>query len=205
MAPLGWLPWDVVRDTWGVVQVALLAVLTGPFAGPLAVTQPIRVELVFGNVNLLIAAVALLALRWPALWSIPILLKVTPGIGLLWFVSRREWRALAVASLITGLIVLCSFAMAPGLWFDWTSALFASSEIHPELPLPPPWPIRIAMASAMIWMGARRNWAWVVPVAVLLSLGHLWLSSLTIALGAIGWMFWNVMRHGSLGWREAGR
>ena len=202
MAPLGLLPWDVVRDGWAAAQVGLLALLTGPLAGPLALSQPVRVELVFGNVNLLIAAVALIGLRWPAMWSIPIMLKVTPGIGLLWFVARREWRALVVASVTTGLIVLVSVALTPTLWVDWARALVASSEIHPELPLVPPWPVRIALASAMIWIGARRDWAWVVPVAVLLSLGHLWLSSLTIALGAIGWLFWKVMRQGSFAWRE---
>jgi hypothetical protein len=205
MAPLGVLPWDFVRDAWGIVQIGLLALLTGPLAGPLAFTQPVRVELVFGNVNLLIAAVALVGLRWPALWSIPILLKVTPGIGLLWFVARREWPALALAALTTGLIVSVSIVLAPGLWLDWGRALVASSEIHPDLPLVPPWPIRIAMASAMIWIGARRDWAWVVPVATLLSLGHLWLSSLTIALGAVGWLFWKILRQGSYGWGETTR
>jgi hypothetical protein len=205
IAPLNLLPWELVRDAWGIAQVGLLVVLTGPFAGALALTQPVAVELVFGNVNLLIAATALLAVRWPALWSIPILIKVSPGIGLLWFVARREWRSLAVALVVTGLIVLISFALAPGLWVDWLRALVASSAIHPELPLVPPWPVRLAIASALIWIGARRSWLWIVPIAVLLSLGHLWLSSLTIALGAIAWPFWKVLKDGSLESREATR
>ena len=79
------------REAWGVAQIGLLAALVGPLAVPLALTQPVRLELVFGNVNLLIAGAVLIGLRWPALWSIPILMKVTPAGGLLWFVARREW------------------------------------------------------------------------------------------------------------------
>ncbi len=39
----------------------------------------------------------MIGFRYPAAWSLILLTKITPGIGLLWFAVRREWRALAIA------------------------------------------------------------------------------------------------------------
>ena len=66
--------------------------LTGPrlFAvGVLLAT----VELAGGNISLLLAVAIVVGFRWPAAWAFVLLTKVTPGIGLLWFVVRREWRS----------------------------------------------------------------------------------------------------------------
>ena len=38
-----------------------------------------------------------LGFRWPFTWAFVLLTKVTPGVGLLWFAVRREWRSLAIA------------------------------------------------------------------------------------------------------------
>ncbi len=43
------------------------------------------------------AAAIALGFRYPATWAFVLLAKVTPGIGLLWFLVRREWRNLAIA------------------------------------------------------------------------------------------------------------
>ena len=53
--------------------------------------------------------------------------KVTPGIGLLWFLLRREWRSLAIALGTTLAIVVGSFLLAPSAWFDWYSFLRGST------------------------------------------------------------------------------
>ena len=50
-----------------------------------------------GNINLLIVGAVLIGFRYPWAWAFIILTKVTPGIGLLWFLTRREWRHLAIA------------------------------------------------------------------------------------------------------------
>ena len=55
---------------------------------------PWTYELFVGQVHLFIAAAIVLGFRWPALWAFNILTKVTPGVGLLWFLVRREWRSL---------------------------------------------------------------------------------------------------------------
>ena len=44
------------------------------------------------------------------------LTKVTPGIGMLWFAVRREWRHFAIAAGATLAIAVASRLVAPDLW-----------------------------------------------------------------------------------------
>ena len=43
-----------------------------------------------GNVQLLLAAAIVIALRHPAAWALPILTKIGPAVGLTWHLVRRE-------------------------------------------------------------------------------------------------------------------
>ena len=74
---------------------------------------PVQSEINAGNVQILLALAVVLGFRWPAAWSFVLLTKLTPGLGLLWFVVRREWRALAVALGVTVAIAAFSFALVP--------------------------------------------------------------------------------------------
>src|SRR3972149_664367 len=80
---------------------------------------PVLICVASGQLDLLFAAVILLGLRWPALWVLPILTKVTPGIGLLWFLVRGEWRSLGIAALATAAIALASAIVDPTAWGGW--------------------------------------------------------------------------------------
>ena len=72
---------------------------------------PIPFEIVSGNVHLLYAAVIVAGFRLSAAWALPLLTKVTPGIGLVWFLVRREWRPLAVAFGVTVAVAAVSFVL----------------------------------------------------------------------------------------------
>ena len=65
------------------------------------------------------AAAIALGFRYPVAWSFILLTKVTPGIGLVWFAARREWRHLAIALGFTGALVAVSLVLEPQLWVDW--------------------------------------------------------------------------------------
>jgi len=143
---------------------------------------PVSLELYEGNVHLLLATVCVLGFRYPALWSIGILTKVTPGISLLWFVVRREWRSLAIALGATAAISLVSFVIVPGAWFDWAKFLTSPSATGPVENssyqwLIPPLVLRLAVAAALIIWGARTDRRWVVPVATVLAMPVLWITS----------------------------
>src|SRR5262245_28391934 len=53
--PLRWLGWDGFRDAWRFSETAALVGLTGPLAGAFAFTDPFALEILAGNVHILIA------------------------------------------------------------------------------------------------------------------------------------------------------
>jgi hypothetical protein len=145
-------------------------------------------DIAMGNIHVLLGACAIWGLRYPALWAFPLLSKVTPGIGLLWFVARGEWRKLAIAMFATVALALASFLLVPGDWFAWASFLYAGRpEEFPLWVIPISLPVRMAMAAALIVWGARRNRAWVLPIACLwcIPIPYLTMSAgMVMALGA---------------------
>jgi hypothetical protein len=170
--PLTLLPWPVFAGLWTFIAGLPLAWLAGRYALPLLLLPPFALSVAGGQLDLLFAVVILLGWRWPALWAFPILTKVTPGIGLLWFLVRREWRSLAVALGTTGGIVLVSAAFNGEGWAEWLAMLGRLQ--FPALSdtlwlLPVPLGIRLVVSAALIGWGAATNRRWTVPVAVCLS------------------------------------
>jgi hypothetical protein len=152
----------LLRWSIPVVAAGALAFLVGVpvIALPLA-------DIAYGNIHVLLGFVAVLGLRYPALWSVAILSKVTPGVGLIWFVARRDWRGLVIALSVTAGLTAWSFAYNAGDWFGWLRFLAGSTAIdYPLWVVPVPLWIRIPMAAALTWWGARTNRPWVVPIAV---------------------------------------
>ncbi|HEV7809946.1 MAG TPA: glycosyltransferase family 87 protein [Candidatus Limnocylindrales bacterium] len=144
-------------------------------------------HLTIGNVQPLLLAAVVLGLRYPAMWAIPILTKIGPGIGVLWFVVRREWRSLAIALGTTAAIVGVSVLVSPREWTDWIR--FITANVATPSPVPvvpiPSW-IRFPAAVALIVWGARTNRPWTLPIACAIASFALYeWSFLTIWLGAL--------------------
>jgi hypothetical protein len=119
-------------------------------------------------------------------WALSLLTKVTPGIGLLWFAVRREWRALLEAALVTGAIVAVSVAFAPDQWADWFR-LLASSTGSSTVPgsLPIPLVLRLPVAAVVIVFAARTDRRWLLPVGVLLAMPVIWWGSFAMLAGVV--------------------
>jgi hypothetical protein len=181
--PLVQLPWPVFCALWTAVLCAAYWALVGRLALPLLLFIPIPFEIVSGNLHLLIAAAIVAGYRWPAAWALPLLTKVTPGIGLLWFGARREWRSLAIALVATGAVVVVSAALAPDAWREWLSLLARDAGAPLDTPgwyVPMPLLLRLPAAAAIVAWGALTNRRWTVPVAVTLALPILWLNGFAV-------------------------
>ena len=180
MAPFSLLSFPVFDALWTALLIVVCAWLIRPWpwAG-LMLILPISYELLVGNVHFLIAAAIVLGFRAPAAWAFPILTKVTPGLGVLWFAVRREWRALALVFGGTAAVVAVSFALAPSAWSDWFAFLLASSG-RSDLLVP-----RTAIAAGLLAFGAATGRRWLVPVAVWMALPNVILNSWVILLAAI--------------------
>ena len=117
------VPWPVFATAWIAMLVGIYIWMAGDDKWPLLVFVPVLFEFYLGNVHLLLALAVVLGFRWPATWAFVLLTKITPGIGLWWFVVRREWRPLAIALGVTAAIVTAGLMVAPGAWRDWYVSL----------------------------------------------------------------------------------
>ena len=180
LSPSYGLSFEVFFVLWTVASVAVLWWLVRPWPWALLIlVLPWTYELAVGQVHLFIAAAIVVGFRWPAAWAFPILTKVTPGIGLLWFLARREWRPFAIAAAVTGAIVAVSVILSPSAWLDWVTFL-TSSTGSGELLYP-----RIGLAIVIIVAGALTDRRWAIPIAVWLALPVVWIESWVILLAII--------------------
>ena len=185
IAPLGLLPWAAFYAIIVATETAALVWLAGPILAFFSIlfVLPIQNEVMTGNIHLLLATAVVLGFRYPAAWAFVLLTKVVPGVGLLWFAVRREWRSLGIALGATALIAGVSFVVAPGLWGEWIGRLAASGGAAP-VPLLP----RLIVGAALIAYGARRDWYWTVPFAAALAMPNFALPGLALSafVGVIG-------------------
>ena len=106
LQPIRLLPWQAFMAVWAAILMASMVYLTGPRLILLGLAFFGLMEIWGGNIEMLVAVAVVLGFRWPATWSFVLLTKVTPGVGLLWFAVRREWRSLAIALAATVVVVV---------------------------------------------------------------------------------------------------
>lgn len=172
LAPFTALPWQVFLALWTALLLVTLAAISGPYllAPVLLLTFG---EIHYGNIHYLIAAAILVGWRQPWAWALMLLTKVTPGVGVLWFAGRGEWRKLGIALGATAALAAASFALDPGAWFSWATFLQSNAGMVPAGRLIPlPLEVRLGLAAALVLWGGRTSRPWTVPLAVVLALPH---------------------------------
>ena len=175
LAPFTALPFPIFATAWYVLLATTLAWLGKRQMLVLLAFPPVALDLYHGNIHLLLAATIVLGMRYPAAWSFVLLTKVTPGIGLLWFAARREWRSLAIAVGATAVLAAVTFVVLPTQWLGWLQMLSDSAGTPPPWPaLPIPLWLRLPVAAIVVLWGARRDARWTVPVAAAISVPALW-------------------------------
>ncbi|MGI8929043.1 MAG: glycosyltransferase family 87 protein [Candidatus Limnocylindrales bacterium] len=184
-APLGWLPWRLFLWLWGALMVGTTLWLGGRWSLVLLALPPVALEVYHGNVHLLMAAAVALGFRHPWTWSFVLLTKVTPGVGVLWFAVRREWRSLAIAVGATVIVSVASAVVAPHYWREWVDSLISNLNEPQYYSVPPPALVRLPLAAILVVWGARTDRPWTVAVAATLGLPILWPHGLCLALAAI--------------------
>ncbi len=180
LAPFSLIPFEAFYALWTVMLVGIVLWLVRPWPWALAIfALPILYELAVGQVHLLIAAAIVVGFARPAAWALPILTKLTPSIGLLWFAVRQEWRGLAEAVGVTLAIVAVSFVLSPSAWFDWFAFLTSSTQRGEALFL------RVGVGVVIMVLAALSGRRWLVPVAVWIALPVVWIESWVILLAII--------------------
>ena len=161
----GIMPFDTFSLLLRAAETIVLVAIAGPATFFALFIPAVAIELNAVNINLLIVGAVLLGFRYPFAWAFVILTKVSPGVGLLWFAVRREWRNLAIALGATILVAGVSFVLAPDLWRQYLGGLNTAPD---ESIFLIGWRLPIA-AIVVIW-GARTNHRWTLIVAVFLAM-----------------------------------
>jgi hypothetical protein len=192
LAPLVALPLAVFTAIWTAINFAALWWLLRRWALPSLLFLPIPFEIISGNVHLLYAVAIVAGFRYPATWALMLLTKVTPGVGVLWFAARREWRALAVAVAATLAIVAVSVLLDRAAWEQWIAILRADVAgagagslqtlgWYLAVPLLP----RLIVAVVVVAVAALTDRRWLVPFAIVIALPVIWLNSLAVLAAAV--------------------
>ena len=171
MFVIGTIVWIAGSPTWILIAFSI------PF---------VALELYHGNIHILLAAAIVLGFKHPWAWSFVLLTKPTSGVGLLWFVVRREWRPLFIALGTTAAICLVSFVIMPSLWADYIDVLIANMgrsplSVNVTIPL---W-VRLPAAAMLVIWGARTDRRWTVVVSAMLALPVLWFAAPAMLVGVI--------------------
>ncbi len=157
-------------------------------------------DILRGNIHVFLAGMVFLALRarpWGAgAWAFAFLTKVTPGIGVVWHAVRGEWRRFGIALGVTAAIVAVSVLTVPDLWREWINLLTGNVGATPRIQvIPLPLAVRLPIALAVVAVAGWKNWAWLLPIGVMLALPNVWTSSLALLAGSAG--LWVAQRSSS--------
>ncbi len=182
--PLSLMPWPVF---WALFAIAgcvamswMLAPLGWAFGPPLfLLALPVTIN---GNIEWLMALVAVLGFGYAGLWAIPLLTKVSPAVGLVWFAVRREWHQLGAALAATAILVVISVSLAPWLWAQWVEMLIDNAQTRGEgwSMVPIPLAFRVILAAALVAWGARSDRRWTIVPAMMLARPDLFLPELAM-------------------------
>jgi hypothetical protein len=188
LVPAVLLPWPIFLYLWAAATVAVAWRLLARRGLPRRWLVPLAalafLDVWAGNINVFIAAAVVLGLRWPGAWSFLALTKVSPGLGVVWFAARGEWRHLATAVGVTVAIATISALLDPDAWRTWISVLISNNQVENlsgDLPIMAA--IRFPVALALAWWGGRSDRPWVMPIAVLLLLPVIWPNGFAILIG----------------------
>ena len=185
LTPFVALPFPVFVALIRALGLAALVAVAGPATLPALLLPPVAAEINAANINFLVGLAVLGAFRWPGLYAFPLLTKVTPGVGVLWFAVRREWRPFAIAVGVTGGLVVVSFLANPSLWFRYVEFLANDTPQVAGWPFPYPIWLRLPLAVGLVAWGARTDRRWVVPAAALLALPRLYFQSPALLLAVL--------------------
>jgi hypothetical protein len=185
LSPLRALSWPLFLAVWTTGLLAVLFWLARPllFLPLLLLALP---EIWGGNITILLAAALVVGFGRSAAWAFPLLTKLTPGLGILWFAVRREWLAFSLAIAATLAVIAATAVLAPGLWAQWFQ-LLTSSTGSSTVPgsIPVPLILRLPVAIAVIVFAAWRGWRWLLPIGVLLAMPVIWWGSLALLTACV--------------------
>jgi hypothetical protein len=202
LAPLtGLVSGDVFSFAWTVLLLACLWWLGGRnvlVALALIAFLPVAVELRVRNVHLVIAVLAVLALRrsW-AFWVPATALKITPVLGGLYLVAAGQWRDAVKMGALGAAVLGVSVLLSPDLWRQFLDVVGQRAGTDGGSLVAIPFALRLAagacLAAAGGWLARRSRRAGRLPrtgevlmiVALTVANPTLWATAFSILVAIV--------------------
>ncbi len=175
------VPWPVFLALWTAVLVGTLVWLGGRWTLASCVFIGIPMSIYEGNIDMLLGASVVLAFRWPAVLSFAILAKVTPGVTLIWFLVRRDWRSFWIALGSTVLIVVVTYPFVGDAWPSYIRMLVDNGGAAEGGNMI----LRVVLAGALVAWAARSDRLWLVGIAVAIAQPALTIRSVSVGIAAL--------------------
>ena len=192
-------------DAFSVLWTALLLICLWWLGGrnvlvalALIAFLPVAVELRVRNIHLVIAVLAVLALRRSSLFWIPAAaLKITPVLGLAYLAAAQRWRETILAGLVGLGVLVVSFVAAPGAWQQFVDIVGLRAGTDGGSVFPIPFAVRFAIGAALVVVAGRLalrasragtspRWAEaLLIVALTLANPTLWVTALSILVAIV--------------------
>lgn len=193
MAPIAAIvPADLWTALWTALLLGCLYWLAGRnllFALASIAVLPVAVELWFRNVHLPLAVLTVLGLRrWPVLLGIAALVKLSPGLGLLYLAAKGRFRAAALGASAALAIAAASYAIGPALWAEFIDVTVGRGPLDVSGFVPIPYAFRFATGTAIVLLAARLRPPWddgLAIIGVTVALPTLWLTALSFLLAVL--------------------
>jgi hypothetical protein len=150
---------------------------------------PVAIELWYRNVHLVIAVLAVLAIRRsPVFWIPAAAIKITPALGLVYLAARGRFREAAAVGVV-GLVVLgISVAISPAAWQQFLDLVFLQGGSSGASLVPIPFPIRLVGAVVLAIVGGRlggRRGESLLIVALVVGNPTLWMTAFSMLVAIV--------------------
>ena len=150
---------------------------------------PIAVEFWYRNVHLFLAVLVVLGLRASTgSLATGAAIKVSPGLGLVWFAAAGRWRDAMRMAAVGAAMLLVSVLIGPDQWLAWIDYLLGQDPLAQSAFFGVPFPIRAVIAVAITVVAARvGGWRGEIGlvVAVTLALPSLWFTGLSLLAAVV--------------------
>jgi len=160
LAPItGFLSADAFSVLWTALLLGCLWWLGGRnalVALALVAFVPVAIELRVRNVHLLMAVLAVLALRRSWVFWIPAAaIKIAPVLGCVYLAAAGRWRDAAKVAVVGAAVLGVSVLLGPGLWRDFIDVVGARAGTDGGSWLPIPFAVRFLAGVVVAAMAGR--------------------------------------------------
>lgn len=155
---------------------------------------PVSVELWYRNVHLVLAVLIVLGLRrHPAFFAVATAIKVTPALGLVYFVARGRYRDAFVAGLLGLIMLFVSLFISPAAWRQFVDVIAASAGTVGASVVPVSFPVRAAIGLVLALVAGRlrpRVGEPLLVVAIVIANPTLWVTALSMLVAIVPLLRW---------------